>query len=108
MCQANLFAGRMEIEVRFDRVSVMAIQKKKVAGRSKSRKTNSAWRYHSRNAQYKKQEAELEAQIKEEKKRAKEVEAYEAYVKTDDYVKEIAEEKLGLVDPNEIIFKPAK
>ena len=61
-----------------------------------------------RNAQYKKQEAELEAQIKEEKKRAKEVEAYEAYVKTDDYVKEIAEEKLGLVDPNEIIFKPAK
>ena len=49
----------------------------------------------SRNAQYKKQEAELEAQIKEEKKRAKEVEAYEAYVKTDDYVKEIAEEKLG-------------
>lgn len=121
MCQANLFAGRMEIEVRFDRVSIMAIQKKKVAGRSKSRKTNSAWRYHkksmmlismilvllvgvlavnavslrSRNAQYKKQEAELEAQIKEEKKRAKEVEAYEAYVKTDDYVKEIAEEKLG-------------
>lgn len=134
MCQANLFAGRMEIEVRFDRVSIMVIQKKKVAGRSKSRKTNSAWRYHkksmmlismilvllvgvlavnavslrSRNAQYKKQEAELEAQIKEEKKRAKEVEAYEAYVKTDDYVKEIAEEKLGLVDPNEIIFKPAK
>ena len=112
MCQANLFAGRMEIEVRFDRVSIMAIQKKKVAGRSKGRKTNSAWRYHkksmmlismilvllvgvlavnavslrSRNAQYKKQEAELEAQIKEEKKRAKEVEAYEAYVKTDDYV----------------------
>ena len=134
MCQANLFAGRMEIEVRFDRVSVMAIQKKKVAGRSKSRKTNSAWRYHkrsmmlismilvllvgvlavnavslrNRNAQYKKQQAELEAQIKEEKKRTKEVEAYEAYVKTDDYVKEVAEEKLGLVDPNEIIFRPAK
>ena len=38
----------MEIEVRFDRVSVMAIQKKKVAGRSKSRKTNSAWRYHKK------------------------------------------------------------
>ena len=124
----------MEIEVRFDRVSIMAIRKKKVAGRSKSRKTNSAWRYHkksmmlismilvllvgvlavnavslrNRNAQYKKQQAELEAQIKEEKKRTKEVEAYEAYVKTDDYVKEVAEEKLGLVDPNEIIFRPAK
>ena len=48
LCQANLFAGRMEIEVRFDRVSIMAIQKKKVAGRSKSRKTNSAWRYHQK------------------------------------------------------------
>jgi cell division protein DivIC len=129
LCQANLFAGRMEIEVRFDRVSIMAIQKKKVAGRSKSRKTNSAWRYHkksmmlismilvllvgvlavnavslrSRNAQYKKQEAELEAQIKEEKKRAKEVEAYEAYVKTDDYVKEIAEEKLDHFQAGKIV-----
>lgn len=124
----------MEIEVRFDRVSIMAIRKKKVNGRAKSQKTNSAWRYHkrsmmlismilvllvgvlavnavslrNRNAQYKKQQAELEAQIKEEKKRTKEVEAYEAYVKTDDYVKEVAEEKLGLVDPNEIIFRPAK
>ena len=124
----------MEIEVRFDRVSIMAIRKKKVNGRAKSRKTNSAWRYHkrsmmlismilvllvgvlavnavslrNRNAQYKKQQAELEAQIREEKKRTKEVEAYEAYVKTDDYVKEVAEEKLGLVDPNEIIFRPAK
>ena len=75
----------------------MAIQKKKVAGRSKSRKTNSAWRYHkksmmlismilvllvgvlavnavslrSRNAQYKKQEAELEAQKAAEEEAAR-------------------------------------
>ena len=114
MCQANLFAGRMEIEVRFDRVSIMAIQKKSMMLISMilvllvGVLAVNAVSLRSRNAQYKKQEAELEAQIKEEKKRAKEVEAYEAYVKTDDYVKEIAEEKLGLVDPNEIIFKPAK
>ena len=104
MCQANLFAGRMEIEVRFDRVSIMAIQKKKVAGRSKSRKTNSAWRYHkksmmlismilvllvgvlavnavslrSRNAQYRSRKQNWKHRLKKRKKRAKEVEAYEA------------------------------
>ena len=56
---------------------------------------------------YNQQEAELRAQISEQQARAEEVEAYEAYVKTDEYIKDVAEEKLGLVDPNEIIFKPA-
>lgn len=56
---------------------------------------------------YNQQEAELRTQISEQQARAEEVEAYEAYVKTDEYIKDVAEEKLGLVDPNEIIFKPA-
>ncbi len=62
---------------------------------------------YSKNQNYKQQEADLEAQIKQEKERAKEVEAYQEYVKTDDYIKEVAEEKLGLVDPNEVLFKQA-
>lgn len=62
-------------------------------------------RLYARNESYKGQEAELEAQIEEAKKRSEEVKAYEEYVKTDEYIKDIAEEKLGLVDPNEIIFK---
>ena len=33
---------------------------------------------------------------------------YEEYVKTDEYIKETAEDKLNLVDPNEIIFKSAE
>ena len=32
---------------------------------------------------------------------------YEKYVQTDEYIKETAEDKLGLVNPNEIIFKPS-
>lgn len=68
----------------------------------------SSLRLHAKNAQYKAQEQELETQIKEEEKRSKEVKEYEEYVKTDDYIKETAEEKLGLVDPDEIIFKPVK
>ena len=63
---------------------------------------------HAKNAEYKAQEEELEAQIKDEKQRSKEVDEFEEYVKTDDYIKDTAEDKLGLVDPDEIIFKPSK
>lgn len=63
---------------------------------------------YRKNKVYKQQEVELKAQIEEEKARAKEVEEYEVYVKTDEYIKDVAEDKLGLVDPNEIIFKPAQ
>lgn len=63
-------------------------------------------RLYARNESYKEQEAELEAQIEEAKERSKEIKAYEEYVKTDEYIKDVAEEKLGLVDPNEVIFKP--
>jgi len=60
----------------------------------------------SRNKIYQQQESELLAQIKEQEQRAAEIAEYEAFVNTDEYVKKVAEEKLGLVDPNEIIFKP--
>ena len=56
----------------------------------------------------KQQEAELKKQIKSEQARAEEIKEYEQYVQTDDYMKEIAEDKLNLVDPNEIVFKPIK
>lgn len=68
--------------------------------------TVNALTLHARSKDYKQQESELKAQINEQKDRTKEIKAYEEYVKTDEYVKEVAEEKLGLVDPNEIIFKP--
>lgn len=63
---------------------------------------------YTKNQQYKAQEEELEAQIKQEEERAEEVKEYQEYVKTDEYIKETAEDKLDLVDPNEIIFKPAQ
>lgn len=62
----------------------------------------------AKNDEYKAQEAELKTQIQEEQARSKEVEQFKEYVKTDDYIKDIAEDKLGLVDPNEIIFKPTE
>ena len=68
----------------------------------------SSVRLQEKNLQYKAQEQELEAQIREEQKRTEEVKQYEEYVKTDDYIKDTAEDKLGLVDPNEILFKPSE
>ena len=56
-----------------------------------------------KNNAYKAQEEELAAQIKG-KRSSEEVKEYEKYVQTDEYIKETAEDKLGLVNPNEIIF----
>lgn len=112
----------------------MTNKKRTTAGRRRRRKRSSAFGYHrrsvtiitmvlallicvltvnavtlqARNKDYMKQEAELKAQISEQEERAEEVKEYQKYVKTDEYIKEVAEEKLGLVDPDEIIFKPAK
>lgn len=61
---------------------------------------------YARNQVYKQQESELKAQIEEQKIRSDKVEEYKEYIKTDDYIKDVAEEKLGLVDPNEILFRP--
>ena len=49
--------------------------------------------------------AELEQQIAEEEQRTKDIEEYSKYTKTDEYVEEVARDKLGLVKQGEIIFK---
>ena len=54
---------------------------------------------------YQVQQMELAEQIEEEKARSKEIDELEKYVGTDEYVEEVAKEKLGLVHENEIIFK---
>ena len=54
---------------------------------------------------YRTQEMELEEQIEEEKARTKEIEELSEYVGTDEYVEDVAKEKLGLIHENETIFK---
>lgn len=58
-----------------------------------------------KNQEYMAQEEELIAQIEEEKARTEEIEELEAYVGTEEYVEQIAKDKLGLVYEDEIIFK---
>lgn len=52
--------------------------------------------------------ADLEQQISDEKARTKEIEEYKDYTTTDEYVEEIARDKLGLVHEGEVIFKEKK
>ena len=58
-----------------------------------------------RNKEYKAQEAELLAQIEDEKQRSEEIEELRKYVGTDEHIESVAKEKLGLVHENEILFK---
>ena len=51
------------------------------------------------------QEIELEKQIEEEKARTEEIKDLEEYVGSDEYVEDVAKEKLGLVHEGEIVFK---
>jgi len=55
--------------------------------------------------EYSKREEQLLEQIEAEKQRTLEIEEYAKYTKTKKYAEEIAKEKLGLVNENEIIFK---
>lgn len=48
---------------------------------------------------------EVQSQIDEENERTKEIDETKERMDTDDYVAEVAREKLGLVKDNEIVFK---
>ena len=53
----------------------------------------------------KEQEEELQTQIDAEKERSEEINKLKKYVGTDEYIEEVAREKLGLVKEIEILFR---
>ena len=59
----------------------------------------------TRQEEYTLREQQLQEQIEAEVQRSEEIEEYRKYTKTQKYVEEVAKEKLGLVNENEIIFK---
>lgn len=52
------------------------------------------------------QAAELQQQLDDAKQKHKDLEKKEEYMKTDEYVEEVARTQLGLVYPDEIVIKP--
>ena len=59
-----------------------------------------------KNRLYMAQEAELKRQIDDEKKRSEEIDKLKEYIETDEYIEEMAREKLGLVKENENLLRP--
>lgn len=55
---------------------------------------------------YQIKEEELTRQLEEESKRAEELEEQRIYVQTKEYIEKVAKEKLGLVNPDEILLIP--
>ena len=62
----------------------------------------------SQSKSYQKQIEQLKEQKSELKDEQAEIKEFKKHAKTDDYVEEIAREKLGLVHKGEIVFKPEK
>ncbi|MEY8517004.1 septum formation initiator family protein [Lachnospiraceae bacterium 29-84] len=58
-----------------------------------------------KNKEYRERRAQLEAEVESQEQRKEELEEYGKFVGTKEYIEQIAKTKLGLVYPNEIIFK---
>ena len=57
---------------------------------------------------YQMREENLLAEVAEEDKRSEQLEEYRIYVQTKQYIEKVAKEKLGLVNKDEVLLKPAK
>lgn len=55
---------------------------------------------------YQIKEESLNRMLEEEKERAEQLEEERIYVQTKEYIEKVAKEKLGLVNPDEILLKP--
>ena len=60
---------------------------------------------YEKNQDYRDRKKQLEADLEDEQLRQDELEEREEYITTKEYIEKIAKTKLGLVYPNEIIFK---
>lgn len=60
---------------------------------------------YKKDRKYAAQEASLKQQEQEQLDRQKELQDYEAYTQTQEYVEDTAKSKLGMVYDNEVIFK---
>lgn len=59
----------------------------------------------AQNDEYRIQEEQLEAQVAEQERREQELDELEEYVGSDEYVEDVAKDKLGLAYEGEIIFE---
>ncbi len=63
------------------------------------------YRLKLKDAEYAAREQELKQEFEEETQRATEIDNLEEYMKSSEYIEDVAKSKLGLTYKNEIIFK---
>ena len=61
-----------------------------------------------RDLEYQMKEESLRNQLAQEEQRAAKLEEERVYVQTKQYIEKVAKEKLGLVNPDEILLKPTQ
>lgn len=61
-----------------------------------------------KNKAYVQEEERLNKVLAEEQERSEDIEEFEEYVQTDEYVEKAARDKLGMVYPDEILIRPEK
>ncbi len=62
-------------------------------------------RLHNRDEEYLSQQEQLAEQLAYEEQRAEDLERQQEYVGSDEYIEDVARAKLGMVYPDEILFK---
>ena len=63
---------------------------------------------YQKDQEYIAKQADLEQQLSDEQDRQKDLEDYETYTKSQQYVEDVAKSKLGLLYDNEVVFKEQK
>ena len=62
-------------------------------------------RLYDKNAQYKSQKVQLQAELEEQQQRTQDLESKKQYVESDQNTEDTAKSKLGMIKNNEIVFK---
>ncbi|MBQ4301188.1 MAG: septum formation initiator family protein [Lachnospiraceae bacterium] len=65
-------------------------------------------RLYQKDQQYVQQIEALNSQVKEQEEKKAQLSEYEGYINTPEYIESTAQDKLGLVHQNEIIFREKK
>jgi len=64
-----------------------------------------SWQMKQEREQYERHMKELDKKLEEEQARTEEISEYEEYVTSDEYVEQVARDKLGLVYDDEVLLK---
>lgn len=63
---------------------------------------------HAKSKQLAETEKTMEMRVEQAKQEQAELDAQEQYMKTNEYIEDVAKDKLGLVHPDEIVIRPSE